>query len=342
VEKEFGRLLPSQARCLRTHITRNAVKIHPFHKWAYVQAAQSMRRLNLIFGHLRWSLEIKSQELIGPEKLADGKYVATAIATVKLTVYSVDGTSVVREGWSADEKTSKNVIDVIKNATASAVSAGFKQAVMSFGPQFGLAVTRLDPKGWEKYTTAADPEWPDFGAIGGADDIPQDLEEDDEVQQPAPRQQGRAASTVAKQQHSEREVEPAKAVEAPHASIEPAGDTARIDTQPDPQPPASPQVAADPAPLAQQAEATPPVQQAPAQEAAKPDRVTSPQWREDLINEIRPIVTALEKRKKGRYVQILAKLVGRDVPATEFASFFKGEATREQMVAYKQLVLSEP
>lgn len=213
-----GGLTPRQVRALSAPINGNAVRVHPYHKWAYVPGVIVVNNLNKAFGFDGWSSEII--ELLQEQPQAfEGKggkqqFRVMVSIRVRLHIHTPGGRTFYRDGVGADEKVSANLIDCVDNAQASAYTYALRSAAILLGQQFGLAVMRAgkDIK-WQDLCVGNDPDWPDFGSGVGQPDhalteAANDIGEDghqitarqDQGQQQAPQQTPQQTPQQAPQQ----------------------------------------------------------------------------------------------------------------------------------------------
>jgi hypothetical protein len=145
----FNGLLPAQIDALRKPIFIGDVATHPHHKWPYIKGTTVITKLNRIFGFDGWSTRNMQVTLVDKSVVKDGdktQYRSTVLVVLELVIRTPGGREFVRAGVGADEKASKNFIDTVDNSAASAVTYAIRNAAITLGHQFGLAVQRMKLK----------------------------------------------------------------------------------------------------------------------------------------------------------------------------------------------------
>ena len=169
----FGGLLPEQIDVLKHPIHINDVAVHPHHNWPYVKGTTVINALNRIFGFAGWSTRNMQVQVVdksvGKDKDGNTQFRSTILVTLELAIHTPGGFTFVRSGVGADEKASKNFIDTVDNSAASAVTFAIRNAAITLGHQFGLAVQRMklkDENGraidWRRLCSDKRPKMPDL------------------------------------------------------------------------------------------------------------------------------------------------------------------------------------
>lgn len=120
------------------------IKKHPYTKFDYIESWDAIKTANEIFGFFGWSSNLDELRLVSEEKLENGKYEVSYMATSTITVRYIDSNGQVREvthsGSGHDIGTRKKLSEAHGMAIKNAESDAEKRALRKLGNQFGLAL----------------------------------------------------------------------------------------------------------------------------------------------------------------------------------------------------------
>lgn len=334
----FGGLLPQQIDVLRRPICVDDVAIHPFHKWPYVKGVTAINKLNKIFGFDGWSTRNVQVQMVdksaGMEKdKKSGKdvmmFASTFTCTVELEIRTPGGRTFVRVGVGADQKKSSNFIDTVDNAIASALTYAIRNAAITLGHQFGLAVQRLklkDANGhdidWRRLCVTEPTQYPDLVLLSRLLDG-QAFTPDGGTFDPSEVERDRLAAQAAADDGAEGDA--GRAADDEHQAAAPAAQPAAPQQAATPaSAPATEQRAAAQAPAEQAAPAQQqtqaPATQQPQRQASQPAAEGPPaqgsgptyeQRRKECIEEIRKLWQTLGREPGGKLWAEICEANGR-------------------------------
>lgn len=125
---------------------------------SYIEGWHAIAEANRIFGYSEWDRTLAALKTLGEPREVDGKWRVAYMATVRITVRTVDADGVqetTRDGTGYGSGIDRDLGSAHESAIKEAETDAMKRALMTFGNPFGLALYDKTQENVETHSSSA-------------------------------------------------------------------------------------------------------------------------------------------------------------------------------------------